>query len=84
MLSCIPVFITPLSYCSVLFDASVLQVSKVCSGLEQHMFGVYDQQSKVMQDKLSDLFSTLDRISVLETELEQFKTALSSLYQEMN
>ena len=48
------------------------------------MYTVYDKKSKVMQAKLAELFATLDRISQLEAELEQFKQALGSLYQEVN
>jgi len=56
----------------------------MCSGLEQHMFSVYEQQSKLMQEKLADLFATLDRISQLDAELGEFKRALGCLYQEVS
>ena len=52
--------------------------------LEQHMFSTYEQHGKLMQEKLGELFSTLDRIAKLEAELEEFKHAVGSLFQEIN
>ena len=52
--------------------------------LEQNMFQMYEQHGKVIQDKLHDLYATFDRITKLESELQQFKHALSHLYQDMH
>lgn len=52
--------------------------------VEQNVFQLYEQNGKQLQDKLQELFATLDRISNLELELEQFRVALGTLYKEMH
>ncbi|XP_071800233.1 synaptonemal complex central element protein 2-like [Asterias amurensis] len=61
-----------------------LQASNSFASLEQAMYQVYQQNSKGIQDKLQELFSTLDRISKLEMELEHFKHSLGSLYSDIH
>ncbi|ESP00711.1 hypothetical protein LOTGIDRAFT_158004 [Lottia gigantea] len=59
------------------------QTEKVYKATEQHLFAVYDKQGKIVQDKIQQLFSIIDNISKLETELKEFKQALQILYQDM-
>ena len=59
------------------------QTQKTCSLVEQAMFDLYEKQSAVVQEKLQELFATLDRIAQLETELGQFKQALGAFYQDV-
>ncbi|XP_038056166.1 uncharacterized protein LOC119728159 isoform X1 [Patiria miniata] len=63
--------------------AMELQASSSYEGLEQAMFQMYEGNGKAIQEKLQELFATLDRISTLEMELEQFKTSLGALYSEI-
>jgi len=60
------------------------QVQKNCSRVEQTLYSVYEKQNNQVQEKLQELFATLDRIAQLETELTKFKQALSMLYQDMS
>ncbi|XP_022087220.1 uncharacterized protein LOC110977418 [Acanthaster planci] len=60
-----------------------VQASNSYDNLEQAMFQMYEGNGKVIQEKLQELFATLDRISKLEMELEQFKTSLGALYSEI-
>ena len=60
-----------------------IQVQKSCSSIEQMMFLTYEKEGKMIQDKLQELFATLDRIKKLEDELNQFKQALGILYQDV-
>lgn len=48
------------------------------------MYDTYEEQSKVMQAKLHELFATLDRISQTENELRKFKESLGSFFQDMS
>ena len=47
------------------------------------MYQMYDQNGKIMQAKLQELFATLDRVAKLEVELQQFKNALGALYSDI-
>lgn len=60
------------------------QIEKMCCNIEQQMFSVYEKQSTLMQSKLAEVFATLDRIAILDAELQQFKHALGSLYQDVS
>ena len=60
------------------------QIQKTCGLIEQSLFQMYDRQSKVIQEKLQELFATLDRIAKLESELQEFKQALGLFYQDMH
>lgn len=60
-----------------------MQVSTSYDNMEQAMYQVYESNGKVIQDKLQELFATLDRISKLEMELGQFKESLGVLYSEI-
>ncbi|KAL5022113.1 hypothetical protein ScPMuIL_001268 [Solemya velum] len=60
-----------------------IQVQKCCSVVEQRLFHVYEEQGKMVQDKLQTLFAGLDRISKVEGELTQFKQALQMLYRDL-
>ena len=59
------------------------QVARSCGLLEQSMYQMYDQNGKIMQAKLQELFATLDRVAKLEVELQQFKNALGALYSDI-
>ncbi|XP_050403132.1 synaptonemal complex central element protein 2 [Patella vulgata] len=59
------------------------QNEKMCKSIEQHLFQVYETQGKEVQDKLQELFGVIDRISRVETELQEFKQALQILYKDM-
>ncbi|CAH1773196.1 unnamed protein product [Owenia fusiformis] len=61
-----------------------LNVQKQCAAVEEHMFGLYETTGKTIQTKLQELYSTFDRIAKLEDELNQFKSALGMLYQDVN
>lgn len=52
--------------------------------VEQNVFQLYEENGKLLQGKLQELFATLDRIAKLEQELEQFKVALGALYQDIH
>lgn len=60
-----------------------MHIQKACSMVEQNMFDMYEQQSAIVQDKLQEFFTTLDRVATLEAELAQFKMALGSFYKDV-
>ncbi|XP_041359920.1 synaptonemal complex central element protein 2-like [Gigantopelta aegis] len=60
------------------------EVNRMCNGVEQQMFRLYDKKSSQIQAKIQELFARLDRICKLETELQEFKQALQGLYRDMN
>ncbi|XP_013409639.1 synaptonemal complex central element protein 2 isoform X1 [Lingula anatina] len=64
-------------------DSLDVQVQHTCREVEKRMFDVYEEQGKILQVKLQNLFIILDRISKLEMELKQFRRALGMLYQEV-
>ena len=57
---------------------------KACSMVEQNMFDLYETQGKVIQTKLQQLFSTLERIDKLKSELQQVRKALGLIYQDVS
>lgn len=61
-----------------------VQASNAYSTVEQNVFLLYEQNGKQLQEKLQELFATLDRIANLEQELEQFRVSLGALYKEVN
>ncbi|KAJ8040760.1 Synaptonemal complex central element protein 2 [Holothuria leucospilota] len=61
-----------------------IQASNAYSMVEQNVFQLYEENGKLLQEKLQELFATLDRIAKLEQELEQFKVALGALYQDIH
>jgi len=48
------------------------------------MFDNYEKQGKVIQAKLHELVSALNRTAQLESELHQFKQMLGLLYQDIH
>lgn len=52
--------------------------------VEQNVFVLYERNGKQLQDKLQELFATLDRIAKLELELDQFRVSLGALYKEIH
>ncbi|XP_070563311.1 synaptonemal complex central element protein 2-like [Ptychodera flava] len=61
-----------------------VQISNSASMVEQAMYETYEQNGRMMQEKLQLLFATLDRIAKLETELDDFKHALGLLYKDVH
>jgi hypothetical protein len=48
------------------------------------MFQVYENQGKLIQGKIQELYVILDRISMLETKIQDCKQALQGLCHEFN
>ncbi|KAL3868964.1 hypothetical protein ACJMK2_041709 [Sinanodonta woodiana] len=65
-------------------QALEIHVQKTYVVVEQHLYQNYEKQRGVLEIKLQKLFACLDRISKLESELQDFKQSLQVLYQEMN
>ena len=61
----------------------LLQLQKSVENTEQHMMAVSDQRNTMLQAKMQQLSATLQRIAVIERELEQFKQALGMLYEDV-
>ncbi|XP_071847403.1 synaptonemal complex central element protein 2-like [Apostichopus japonicus] len=61
-----------------------IQASNAYSMVEQNVFVLYERNGKQLQDKLQELFATLDRIAKLELELDQFRVSLGALYKEIH
>ncbi|XP_060072319.1 synaptonemal complex central element protein 2-like [Ylistrum balloti] len=61
-----------------------LQVQRTCALVEEKMFHVYEEQGKVVQEKLQELFAGLERIAKTEAELAEFREALRLLYTDIN
>ncbi|CAH3109941.1 unnamed protein product [Porites lobata] len=59
------------------------QINTSCNVLEESIVQTYEKHSKIIQDKLQELFAVLERISKLESELMDFKQALGVLYNDM-
>ncbi|CAH3022726.1 unnamed protein product, partial [Porites evermanni] len=59
------------------------QINTSCNVLEESIVKTYEKHSKIIQDKLQELFAVLERISKLESELMDFKQALGVLYNDM-
>lgn len=73
------------SYCLLQTEMSfLLQASNAYSMVEQNVFVLYERNGKQLQDKLQELFATLDRIAKLELELDQFRVSLGALYKEIH
>ncbi|XP_033737209.1 synaptonemal complex central element protein 2-like [Pecten maximus] len=61
-----------------------LQVQRTCTMVEERMFHVYEEQGKVVQQKLQELFAGIERIAKTEAELAEFREALRLLYTDIN
>ena len=48
--------------------------------VEQRIYGLYETEGAVIQEKMTELYAILERISKLEAELENFKTSLGMFY----
>lgn len=59
------------------------QTQRVAIVLEELMFKMYDHQTPIIQAKLQELTDTLQRIEQLESELRDFKQALSVFHADM-
>ena len=53
------------------------------TAVEQNLYKHYSNQSDQMQVILHDLFATLDRVAIIESELAQFKQLVGSIYDEV-
>lgn len=76
-------FIEKLNCFYVVVYLIFFQVESFCSRIENHLFEVYKVQNKEMQDRIQRILETLDRISKLETELQEFRNVLNNLYKEI-
>ncbi|XP_069127508.1 synaptonemal complex central element protein 2-like [Argopecten irradians] len=61
-----------------------LQVQRTSTMVEERMFQVYEEQGKVVQEKLQELFAGIERIAKTEAELAEFREALRLLYTDIN
>ncbi|WAR23530.1 hypothetical protein MAR_037250 [Mya arenaria] len=57
--------------------------ASVVERIQQQLYAAYSTQSALVDQKLHELFTCLDDISVTEAELENFKKSLRNLYQEI-
>ncbi|XP_052774330.1 uncharacterized protein LOC128214821 [Mya arenaria] len=64
-------------------QALEVQTASVVERIQQQLYAAYSTQSALVDQKLHELFTCLDDISVTEAELENFKKSLRNLYQEI-
>lgn len=59
------------------------QVEKRCSLTQQQMLAMFEEHSKLMEEKLNKLAYCLERAAKAESELLELKRSLAMLYQDM-
>ncbi|XP_062515271.1 synaptonemal complex central element protein 2-like [Corticium candelabrum] len=59
------------------------QAANAYSTVEQRMVQMYERHSKIVQEKVQELFAILDRIAKQEEELCRFRSALGMLYSDV-
>jgi hypothetical protein len=61
-----------------------MQVERVFSGVENSLFELYENNGRLIADKIQLLFATLKRVAELENELDHFKQTLAAFCQELS
>ena len=51
--------------------------------MENKLYDVYDSQRPLIDEKLQQLYDTLDRINTLEEEIESFNQSLSCFFKDI-
>ncbi|XP_076304000.1 synaptonemal complex central element protein 2-like isoform X2 [Tachypleus tridentatus] len=60
-----------------------IQINRTYSMVEESMYSLYEKTGNEIESKLQELSATLERISKLETELQDFRSAFDLLYQDL-
>ncbi|XP_022247834.1 uncharacterized protein LOC111087020 [Limulus polyphemus] len=60
-----------------------IQINRTYSMVEESMYSLYEKTGNEIECKLQELSAILERISKLETELQEFRSAFDVLYQDL-
>lgn len=58
------------------------QVEDLCASVENTLYEIYDLHQPLISDKVQQLSATLDRIAVLENEIEAFTQSLACFFKD--